>query len=747
MVPVVFTIQPIYMRLILFFLFLFFTSCIITEAQVKPTGNQQAEMQQAIDEIKKEIRKLEDEIKRTTDPEEAASLKKELASLKSMLSMFEKTSKPLSQSPAPVKNQPVKNTPSPITPVVLKQPYTIPTAAQATDRLLWYKGKKINDSTLVTVKGMVVQYNKNNKKRSLVKIQPLKKTDPFDSMVVEFTNGEKRKEALINQFDKLKNGFLFYPELRTALAIYDDLTERMSSVLKNTIELPEMTLPATAQPEPLPMPVAKGPALDEQLPDTIPGKNKDEWTAMKEALDRQMALAEQLYQQLPPVHSFPAPPLHEPGMCSNCDPAIIKKQRLQDSLWLEQYQGKEQRINQMVLGAERQMALLGMEGGDMILFDKLMKRAVAKATILFERYGDEFRCSKVVMQVVLGLERQIQLLGMSDSISFNGSLFLLKKLGMYEQYLEEQIKAKNHDFVLNLASHLGYLRQKALLGTNEHPETAADDIIQQWLQYNRFELMIESDFIVEKRDEEGELQFKATGALAPKEKTYGMLISYNCKYKMIPYTVDYTNAALKDVSINMHVRSGTKTIKDENGKLVNVPYSGPDSYFLTFPDCIIDFCNQQQTDSAWMHTFTGKEGLPVQADHLAYTTSKTYQIDFLIMANLVFVTNDLPQNEQNFENVSQDLFTTMGGFEGSGVGGSKLDKLKTQYQGKMKMDEHRKSIQNLVNDQQSILTFRANNKQTVVTDLFTDTKRKLEEEGLDLTRGLIHFKIVHAPAQ
>lgn len=737
-----------HMRFFLLFVFLI-AAGFTAEAQVKPTGNQQAEMQQAIDEIKKEIRKLEDEIKRTTDPEEAASLKKELAGLKSMLSMFEKTSKPLSQSPtpAPVKNQPVKNTPSPITPVVVKQPYTIPTAAQATDRLLWYKGKKINDSTLVTVKGMVVQYNKNNNKRGLVKIQPLKKTDPFDSLVIEFTNGEKRKEALINQFDKLKNGFLFYPELRTALVIYDDLTERLAGVLKNTIELPEMPLTAATNSEPLPMPLAKGPALNEQLPDTIPGKNKDEWTAMKEAMDKQIALAEQLYQQLPPVNSFPAPPLHEPGMCSNCDPKIIKQQRLQDSIWLEQYQGKEQMINEMVLGVERQRGLLGMEGGDTSFLSRMMRRAVAKATILFERYGDDFRCSKVVMQVILGLERQIQLLGMSEGISFKGRLFLLKKLGMYEKYLEEQIQVKNHDFVLNLASHLGYLRQKTLLGANENPGAAADDIIQQWLQYNRFELMIESDFIVEQRDEEGELQFKATGALAPKEKSYGMLISYNCKYKMIPYTVDYNNAALKDVSINMNVRSGTKTIRDENGKLVNVPYTGPDTYFLTFPDCIIDFCNQQQTDSAWMHTFTGKDDTQLQVDHLAYTTSKTYQIDFLIMANLVFVTNDLPQNEQNFETVSQDLFTTMGGFEGSGAGGSKLDKLKTQYEGKMKMDEHRKGIQNLVNDQQSILTFTANNKQTVVTDHFTDTKRKLEEEGMDLTRGLIHFKILHAPVQ
>lgn len=717
---------------------------LFAEAQVKPQKNQQAEMQQAVDEMKKEIRRLEDEIKKTTDPEEAASLKKELAGLKSMLAMFEKTSKPVSQSPTPVKNQPVKNTASPITPVVLKQAYTIPTAAQATDRLLWYKGKKINDSTLVTVKGMVVQYNKNNKKRSVVKIQPLKKADPFDSLVVEFTKTEKRKEELIDKFDKMKNGFLFYTELKTTLALYDDLAERMRSVLKNTIDLPEMPLPAAnEQDAPFPLPVAKGPSVNYDLIDTLPGKKKDEWTEMIQAMEKQMKLAEQLFQQLPPVNSFPAPPKHEPGMCSYCDPNSIKSQQLQDSLWLEQYQGKEEEILAMVLGVERQRALMGMQSNDRELFSKLLARGVAKATMLFEKYGHEFRSSRIVMQVILGVERQIQLLGMGEEIPFDGIQMLRQKLYKYEEYLEEQIQAKNHDFVLNISSHLGYIRQRTLLGSFENPGAAADEMIQQWLKYNRFELIVESDFSVEKRNEDGELQFKATGALAAKEKIYSMFIPDSCNYKILPYTLDYISATINDISITMSVRSGTKTIKDENGKLVNYPYTGPSNYLLAFPDASIDFCNHDLSDSIWLHSFTGEEGLTVSADHLISTTNHSYQLDFLTMANLVFVTNDLPQNEQNFETVSQDLFNTMGGFQNNDIGSSKLEKMKRQYEGKNQMDKHRKEIQKLVNNQETVIIFSADNKQTVVTDKFIDTKRKLENEGLELTRGLIHLKIIH----
>lgn len=733
------------MRHILVLIFIL-ASSLFAEAQVKPQKNQQAEMQQAVDEMKKEIRRLEDEIKKKTDPEEAASLKRELGSLRSMLSMFEKPGKPVTKpsTSAPLKSQSVKNTPSPITPVILKQPYSIPTAEQATDRLLWYKGKKINDSTLVTVKGMVVQFNKNNKKRSVVKIQPLKKADPFDSLVVEFTKTEKRKEELIDKFDKMKNGFLFYTELKTTLALYDDLAERMGSILKNTIDLPEMPLPAANEQEaPSPLPAAKGPSANYGFIDTLPGTKKDEWTEKLQAMEQQMKLAEQLFQQLPPVHSFPAPPKHEPGMCSYCDPNTIKTQRLQDSVWLGQYQGKEEEIEAMVLGVERQRALMGIQSDDRELLSKLLERGVAKATILYEKYGNEFRSSKIVMQVIVGLERQIQLLGMAEGIPFNGMQMLMQKLDKYEEYLEEQIQAKNHDFVLNISSHLGYIRQKTLLGSFENPGAAADEMIQQWLRYNRFELIVESDFIVEKRNEDGELQFKATGALAMKEKIYSMFIPDSCNYKILPYTLDYTSASINDISISMSVRSGTKTIKDENGKLADYPYTGPSTYLLAFPDASIDFCNHDQSDSIWLHTFTGEEGITISTDHLISTTNNSYQLDFLTMVNLVFVTNDLPQNEQNFETVSQDLFNTMGGFQSTDAGGSKLEKMKRQYEGKNQMDKHRKEIQKLVNNQETVIIFSADNKQTVVTDKFIDTKRKLENEGLELTRGLIHLKIIH----
>ena len=84
-----------------------------------------------------------------------------------MLDNTGKQNTPAAKKP-PVKPAALVQSPSPIEPLVIKQPITVPTAAQANDHLLWYTGKKINDSTLVTMKGMVVQYNKSKKQSNKV---------------------------------------------------------------------------------------------------------------------------------------------------------------------------------------------------------------------------------------------------------------------------------------------------------------------------------------------------------------------------------------------------------------------------------------------------------------------------------------------------------------------------------------------------------------------------------------------------
>ena len=718
---------------------------IAADAQVPPKTSMNAEMQQQILEMKKDISSLEKEIKEVekTDPAEAVSMKKELAALKNMLAMLENIGKPPPpvKKTAPVKPAVLQNSASPIEPLVIKQPIIIPTAAQATDRLLWYRGKKMNDTTLVTVKGMVVQYNKNNKTRSRVKLQPLKKTDPFDSMTVELTKTPHRKQALITQFSKIENGFTYYPELKRTLEIYDYLEKQYFDIFKNTIELPILEEGDYKTNAPV-QPAGKG------GPSRDPGYAALGEQGVEPAdidIEALKLLARKLFNELPPESSFPPPPKHERGLCNQCDPKLIEKQYKEDSIWTEQYLGAEQKISEILLGIERQYALLNVPSPEEELFQKISKRMNAKINLLMEKYGKDITRMEIVNMVIIGYERQKQLLGMGAEDETASVADVAENLNLYDKYLEEQIEAKNHDFVLNISSHLGVERQRQLLGVKNSESKSLGELLDFFSKYNRFELILETDFIVEDRAENNELDFKATGSMATKEKIYGMFIMDSCRYKMIPHQMNLFSTTLEDISIPFQVKSGVKSIKDDEGKLVSYNYSGPESYALTFPIIKIDFCGKNDTDTAWFYTFQMPEGTPGSTSDLSYHTRKSYKTEFLLMANFVFVTNELQRNEDDFLKVSQDVFKTIGEFQSADDGGSDLEKLRLQYEGKRAMDDQANNLQGLANDKKSVVVFTANNRQTVLADKYTDTKRKLEEDGLDLVRGMMHLKILHSP--
>jgi len=161
----------------------------IMEKAKRPQKNQSAEMQQEIDDLKKEIKDLETEIKllQQSDPEETAELKKELAEIKSMLFIMGDITTTVKIPAKPFLNngETIKQAQSPYVPTTIKQPVTIPTTEQAKDKLLWFSGKKLNDNTLVTVKGLLVQYSV---KKSMVIVQLPKKTDRFEKTVNELIN-------------------------------------------------------------------------------------------------------------------------------------------------------------------------------------------------------------------------------------------------------------------------------------------------------------------------------------------------------------------------------------------------------------------------------------------------------------------------------------------------------------------------------------------------------------------------------
>lgn len=716
-----------------------------------PTGKQSDEMKQMIAELKKEISAIGDEIKKAEkeDPEAVASLKAQLNTYKTMLAAFDK-SKPAEAKPktsVPAAKNKLPQTLSPILPVHLKQPVSAPTAAQANDLFFWYKGRKINDSTLVTTRKTVVQYSR---KRNMLIVQPDEKKDSFLSIAKEITRSEQRKQALAEQFDKTKNGFIYYPYITTAFAIYDDLQKRFSDAANNTIpfdtQLPNISLQRSGSNKP--KRAINGPHASEEMflanelsADSLP--NLLDWVL--EQLDD----AQKRWNQLPAVEDFPAPPPHDLGRCATCDTTAISRQRRLDEKWTEAYQGKEASIIRQALSAMRAHALLGGEESDDLVYEKFAplfesfnQRMQQKDQLLMTRYGDELKYLPVIVPVVLGHERQRQLLGAGEASSIGD--IMGKTYSAYRKYYDEQKAAKNYDFILNVPFHAGMSRQIALLGSEEVAGNLFQNYFQDLLSYNRFALTMEMDFIWQK-EADGELQLRATGTMATPAKVYTMLIPDSCAYRLMAYTTDLANKKFEDITLPLKVKSGVKTMRDENGKLKDYPYQGPPEYAFRFPDCKINFCDNGQ-DTLLLALIGGNEEVAARAPGDIQNIGKAYTIDMLLYAGQVLINEDANEMIEGTQDAGNKILATVTGFMQQGSPGTTLEKLKMQYEGYMDMDNLRKSFEGSFASQTAKILFNANNRSTVLTDTYVDTKRKMYDD-VEVKRGLFHLRLVHEPKE
>lgn len=718
----------------------------VSEAQLPGQKTSNTEMQAQIEEMKKEIAQLEADLKKAEkdDPEEAAMLKTQLSAMKSMLAMFDKPkAAPKAQPAAPVKKVPVQQL-SPIEPVVLKQPLVVPTTAQAKDRYFWYRGKKINDSTLVTTKGMVVQYKK--KKLQLV-IQPEKKTDSLFMMAAqEITKNEERKNALVKNIEGRKNGFTLYPHVNKAMTIYDDLVKRFASPVRNSFNFNPLPRPLafSIDHEQVSAWAAHGPSQAEVVVDDFPD-DRLKWVL------QQLEEAKRKAKQLPPISDFPAPPRKDLGMCASCDKDLIRKQFVLDSIWIETYQGKETEIMQQVISAVHAYEIYGLEdSADYVnrtfkeMESQLLGRMLNKDKLLMERNGKNLEYLTVIAQVVLGHERQLQLLGLGEDGSFSsGAMDLLSgQFEIYNQYYKEQVGLRNHDFVLNLSFHLGMERQLQLLG-NEG--LGLSTLLEDYTSYNRFALTLEVDFSWEKKTSSGELDMKATGNMASGGKTYTMLMPDSCGFRMIPYqTIDLTKMVYTDVTISLQVKGGVKTIRDDQGKLKTIAYSGPASFNMNLPKSRIDFCNNRVPDTLFVSGFSGNEEVAALAAGGLEAIRTKYTVDMAAYANLVFYTESDTDPADEAMKVANDMMRSIGGAMQQSAPGDLMGKMKMQYEGFMHSEDQQKALQATISTQKATLLFNANNRSTVLADQYIDTKRKLDDDA-ELTRGMTHLRIVHEP--
>jgi len=183
------------------------------------TYGQHAPSQKEIEKMQKQAQAEMDKLKK--DPQ-----------YKDMMEQVEKMHQP---APSPKKTSPKAQDAK----LAKLSPGQIPTTAQAKDRLLWYKGKKLNDSMIVTTKGQVVKYSRRSQQLT---VQPPPK-NPFARMTAEVNQTEKRKDEFIEMMAKSKNGYFIYPFVREGLEAIEDVDKKVAPILTSKIDLPSTPAP------------------------------------------------------------------------------------------------------------------------------------------------------------------------------------------------------------------------------------------------------------------------------------------------------------------------------------------------------------------------------------------------------------------------------------------------------------------------------------------------------------------------
>ncbi len=262
------------MRILLFILGIAFSICVSAQDDKRPSNSQvQAQMKQAALEAKKQrddIRKqIADAKTNNEDPVTIKQLEDQLGTLDKMVRMLEGTNltDKMKTDEAPITKTIEPKFISPIIPITLKQPVKPPTEKEANDYLLWYKGKKIDNNTLITVDGTIIRYNRS---QNVVIVDPDEKKDstPYIGLARLLSQMGRMKNTFVSLMDGITNSFLMAPEIVNAFKECGYIEQRYYEIAKNhfTVSFEGLDEPLQLYWEELLAAIDKLKPLDIQLP-------------------------------------------------------------------------------------------------------------------------------------------------------------------------------------------------------------------------------------------------------------------------------------------------------------------------------------------------------------------------------------------------------------------------------------------------------------------------------------------------
>lgn len=380
--------------------------------------------------------------------------------------------------------------------------------AKEPDQLLWYRGKKKNDTTLIMPTGTVVRYSPSNNNVE-VKLPP--KQDPFQPLVDELSKtGEREEEvkAILLKGQDASANYQVYKEVEKA---YEHEKAVLREVTSSKLELPKV----------------------------------DEGKKIQELVDNLLRECPQKEQEFNEIADWvkqhkkdqdfdlPVPPDMDYEHCWDCDP---KKQDIFDAAvkyYAKDFFKEEIDKIKILIEFQRKMILLGFEEGsgnfhlrdyannpsvydplnkavgdlffsrkktacswmpsamhqapDLVL--RLIIHANEKAVALFKKYRKDFHHLAAVTRVLLVVLRQKALIsGYCDEDKYFPEI--AGAFGNFLYDFRDKFKKPDYYAFANTRFYFQLARQYMLLGGDASKN---DEIVNWYLKYNRFKLHFDID--------------------------------------------------------------------------------------------------------------------------------------------------------------------------------------------------------------------------------------------------------------
>ncbi len=738
---------------VLTFILIASLSALSQDDRVPSQKQVQSQMKQAKNEAQQQITDLENQIadakKNNEDPESIKEMEKTLATLKKMLGVIDNAA--VANNKKPLETIVTTNTVAPYKSPYIRfftQPVVTPTEAQAKDRLLWYRGKKIDKNTLITIKGRVVRYDRQNN-QVLVQYNDKKDTNTL-KIIANLKKSRQWTNNYVNKESAQKNSFFDYPLVMMTMREFDLIEQEFNKLADNTVQLPGtgtalLTMNMSSFRE-----TTSGPFYTSEF-NAVDSFDLGAWARQKQQELRNM-------MNNPPPLDFPVPPKHEFDLCYYCDTSLQGKYYRAAATWSEKFNEYETILISTGLSIQRQFALLagpdfdinesvpGLEEDIDKAMDLGFKRWKQKVALLEQRYGRDVYHQEIVIQCILSLERQLELLGAVDESHGSGleePADLLKER-VFEDFFDQRIAANDYNVVFNYALLLGHFRTMELLGAVDANENEWD-WIEKVEKLNHFALTLNIDFDIQYEPEEGKPNLKANGHLSTAQKIYVSLgRTTDCKWQLYKYDPDYGDPALFQqetlFKIPLKVNGGTKQVLRDR-VWVTYPYSGPPDLEMNFPLFKISFCPNSGSDSALLDVIRYK-----QEDLTGFDVNNSYTVDLLGYLDEILVSlSDLQAKQGEIFDISGQMMTIQNqATVDNPTGYAKLDEMQVKY--KMNGIQHnlQKNAAQATRFSNAVILFDAQNGSQFLINAKTDTGQR-ELNVIKINSGLIQLKVVLEP--